>query len=394
MNSPAEEKLHLDCRGLRCPEPILHIAKAARGLQGRRARITIHADDAVFPMDLKAWARSAKAEVVSVERDDSASVAFYEAVLIVNAQAPQAPAAAPPQAASSAPADKAERAAQAASALQSALAAKAAQLAAQSPEASPEPAPTGVEPSSQAPSSQASSPQAPSSPNHAREPHRAPSPSGAQALTLDLRGLTPAQRDARLDGLQAASLSAGTLVAVLLEDQAALPSLMQWCVQGGHPIRQLALEASPLRVDLTLGQPSAPSGPRACLLLMREDRDALTTALTMARGLALRGDLVELCFFGEGVRLLRATSASPGSRGSTGTLEALASRLAARLRAPSAAHLLRACAAAGARFYACEDSIAQEGLATQPLLALPGLTRCPSTQLLERARRSPLGLTL
>lgn len=56
----------LDCRGLRCPEPILQLARKVRALDDQ-AIIEIFADDDAFPLDIKAWSKRAKASLRSLE---------------------------------------------------------------------------------------------------------------------------------------------------------------------------------------------------------------------------------------------------------------------------------------------------------------------------------------
>jgi len=44
----------LDCRGLKCPMPIVKIAQTARGMQSGQI-LTVVASDPAFPADLRAW---------------------------------------------------------------------------------------------------------------------------------------------------------------------------------------------------------------------------------------------------------------------------------------------------------------------------------------------------
>jgi peroxiredoxin family protein/TusA-related sulfurtransferase len=53
----------LDCRSQPCPVPVLRLAKAANEV-GPGGRLLIRADDPAFPKDLRAWARSARAQIV------------------------------------------------------------------------------------------------------------------------------------------------------------------------------------------------------------------------------------------------------------------------------------------------------------------------------------------
>ena len=64
MSADAEPALHLDCRGLRCPRPIIeiarHIAEVPLG-----ALVEMLADDPATTPDLAAWCRMRGQELVS-----------------------------------------------------------------------------------------------------------------------------------------------------------------------------------------------------------------------------------------------------------------------------------------------------------------------------------------
>jgi peroxiredoxin family protein/TusA-related sulfurtransferase len=62
------EVRQLDYRGRRCPEPILELAKAARGASGP---LEVLADDPAFPLDLTHWCRSSGATVEVLSSQDS-----------------------------------------------------------------------------------------------------------------------------------------------------------------------------------------------------------------------------------------------------------------------------------------------------------------------------------
>lgn len=95
MTMPAEEIIQLDWRGMKCPQPIINTAKIARELGSRTARLRILADDEAFPIDLKAWAKSAKAEIIALQPQGDSSKVF-EAIILINPQAQVAAAAATP----------------------------------------------------------------------------------------------------------------------------------------------------------------------------------------------------------------------------------------------------------------------------------------------------------
>src|SRR5438874_2390439 len=99
----AERIEPVECLGLRCPEPILRAAKAARLLGPGGGLLEIHADDDAFPVDLKSWCRSVNAEVVTLEQRGQTHRAVVR--MPRKAGAPEAPSntAAPPPAAAPAP---------------------------------------------------------------------------------------------------------------------------------------------------------------------------------------------------------------------------------------------------------------------------------------------------
>ncbi|HEY8378871.1 MAG TPA: sulfurtransferase TusA family protein [Nannocystis sp.] len=57
---------HLDCRGLKCPMPIVRLSIVARDLQAGD-ELRIDADDPAFRADLHAWARRCNFEVLAFE---------------------------------------------------------------------------------------------------------------------------------------------------------------------------------------------------------------------------------------------------------------------------------------------------------------------------------------
>lgn len=59
---------HLDCKGLKCPMPIVRLSVAARELRPGD-EITIEADDLAFRADLSAWARRTGFDVTEFNAD-------------------------------------------------------------------------------------------------------------------------------------------------------------------------------------------------------------------------------------------------------------------------------------------------------------------------------------
>ena len=62
------EIMELNCLGMKCPRPIIEIAKAARKLP-LGSEIIIMADDLAFESDVRAWAENANAEIANLERE-------------------------------------------------------------------------------------------------------------------------------------------------------------------------------------------------------------------------------------------------------------------------------------------------------------------------------------
>lgn len=58
----------LDCRGMRCPQPILEISRAARESDGEPTVLRIVATDGSFPTDIEAWCRTTRHALVGLER--------------------------------------------------------------------------------------------------------------------------------------------------------------------------------------------------------------------------------------------------------------------------------------------------------------------------------------
>ncbi len=62
------DEIDMNCLGMKCPRPIIEIAKAARKLPaGTLLRVV--ADDLAFESDVMAWAEHTQASIVSIERD-------------------------------------------------------------------------------------------------------------------------------------------------------------------------------------------------------------------------------------------------------------------------------------------------------------------------------------
>ncbi len=71
----------IDARGLKCPRPIIELAKLRRRVAGP-AIVEVTADDLAFESDVRAWCSTTDNKLISVERSDEgvvvASIAFAE----------------------------------------------------------------------------------------------------------------------------------------------------------------------------------------------------------------------------------------------------------------------------------------------------------------------------
>jgi len=61
--------IELDCLGLKCPAPVIRLAREAAALGPAGGFLIIRADDPAFRPDLEAWARSAKATVLEFSEE-------------------------------------------------------------------------------------------------------------------------------------------------------------------------------------------------------------------------------------------------------------------------------------------------------------------------------------
>jgi len=64
----------LDCRGMRCPMPIVKLSMAIKSLDAE-AELTVTADDPAFRPDLEAWVRKTGNDLVSFEVVDEIAYA-------------------------------------------------------------------------------------------------------------------------------------------------------------------------------------------------------------------------------------------------------------------------------------------------------------------------------
>jgi len=67
----------IDARGMKCPRPIVELAKARRQVAGG-ARIEIIADDLAFESDVKAWCETTGSSLVDLSREGKVITAVVE----------------------------------------------------------------------------------------------------------------------------------------------------------------------------------------------------------------------------------------------------------------------------------------------------------------------------
>ena len=61
------EAIEINCIGMKCPRPIIEIAKAARKSPG--SVLKVKADDFAFESDVKAWVENANATITNLDKD-------------------------------------------------------------------------------------------------------------------------------------------------------------------------------------------------------------------------------------------------------------------------------------------------------------------------------------
>jgi TusA-related sulfurtransferase len=63
------DHVEIDCLGMKCPRPIIEIAKAARKHQPGSV-LSVQADDLAFESDVNAWVENAKATILKLEKEN------------------------------------------------------------------------------------------------------------------------------------------------------------------------------------------------------------------------------------------------------------------------------------------------------------------------------------
>lgn len=243
--SPSDDVEVLDCRGQRCPAPILSLARRARAL-GRGGTLDVLADDPAFGLDLRSWCRSSGAQLLSLESDGEV---LRARIRIAGSERPL----------------------------------------------SADDDPRAIRPSA---------------------PQPVVSSSDDAAVSLDDVDASDRFRwlEARLD-----ERPGGSTVTVVSADPGLAVELVQWAAAAGH--RLLSLDArGRLRAELELAAPPAsvalvpmdsaalaPAAdvPQCTLLVLHNDREALLAALLVAVGAAAQGMNVMMFYTFWGLNLLR-----------------------------------------------------------------------------------------
>jgi len=71
------ETLRIDARGMKCPRPIIELAKARRQLAAG-AVIEIVADDLAFESDVRAWCETTRNRILALGREGDVVTASVE----------------------------------------------------------------------------------------------------------------------------------------------------------------------------------------------------------------------------------------------------------------------------------------------------------------------------
>ncbi len=352
----------LDCRGQRCPQPILALSKKARGLAADGGLVEVLADDDAFPLDLKAWCRSAGAELVQLSEDDGVNrgVVRVPARTAANNKAPKAglatKVAPPPPPPPSPPPSEAKvreeldcRGARCPEPILrlSRLARKAEPGSEVEIIADDDAFPLDLESWCRSSGATVESLETVGMEHRARITLRAakpavkseaaaPTPTVAKpvpgiptppsnpssfAFTADLRHIDPSGWSALLDAA-GTGLRPGQTMQVLVPDASAVSAITRWSVDTGHQITRLETAAEPrVEISITEGAAASTSTQTALvkstaaadctLLVLHNDHEALLASLLVAVGAASQGRDVVLFFTFWGLNLLRGDAPNP-----------------------------------------------------------------------------------
>lgn len=346
----------LDCRGQRCPQPILSLSKQARGLADSGGLLEVLADDDAFPLDLKAWCRSAGAELVQLSEDGGVNRGIVRIPARGAANTPT-PKAAPALKAAPTPVPNVKvkvnerldcRGARCPEPILklSRLARTASPGTTIEIVADDGAFPLDLESWCRSSGAVVESidtvgtehrasvrlreekPSAPPAPPKAPVTARVPTPLQARArepssfsFTADLCLLDPTGWAAVLDAA-AKGLSAGQTMQVFVPDAASVAAITRWSVESGHQITRLDTATNPC-VDILVTEGAVPSQSEetalvkasaaadCTLLVLHNDHEALLASLLVAVGAASQGRDVVMFFTFWGLNLLRGDTPNP-----------------------------------------------------------------------------------
>ena len=390
------DMMTIDCRGMRCPAPILKLAKAARSAGKSPLALEILADDGDFPNDLDAWCRTAKATVHELLDEGE----FTRAVIGLNGAPNPASASAAPTPPTPAP-----------------------------PIATPAVAPTAV-PVMAAPA--------------------------AGSVELDLRTLQAPLPILRLS--EALALYPGQSITVRADDPTFLGDLMGWATATRVTVKSSQSDASGTMVQLQLpGQivvspaptiapalvpttpaPSAAIAPlattlpatqdddiparenQATLLVIHNDFESLMAALMVASTSAAQGMDVCVYFSFWGVNLLRADTPRKNEKSSGisilqkmmkwmmpkgperqkmsqmhmgGVGKGMMQYFMRKNNVMSLQQLMDSCVEQNVRFVVCSMSMGIMGIEKRDIMELSNVEFAGVTCFTEMARKSAMSLT-
>ena len=389
--------LEVDCRGLKCPAPIMELARRTRepAMQGQTLRVV--STDGAFPNDVRAWARMSKATILSIDEGGGEIVATIK---LAGEAVSAAPAGAAPVS----------------------VAAVAAPVAAPVASARVQAAPVA-----------------------------SPIAAAGSADVLDCRGMQAPTPILTLSQRAFAMAATGGDVRVLADYPTFANDLMSWCQLTGNQFVGLApsgagMEATvrvAARPELVVQAPSAaptvalatvPSpagaevpaedlGQRCTLLLMHNDLDAALAAMLVATGAASQGMQVAVFFSFWGVNILRGDklrALPPGeAEGGVGFLQSMMKLMmpkgVAQLKLSRMnmagmgtwmmQHLMRkqnimslqqmmdACLELNVRFLVCTMSMELMGVSTADLVDLPNMEYLGVASFVTEARQSKMTMT-
>lgn len=71
------DSINIDCRGMKCPRPIIELARARRNASSGTI-ISIIADDLAFESDVKAWCQTTGNKIIEFNKEENTVKASIE----------------------------------------------------------------------------------------------------------------------------------------------------------------------------------------------------------------------------------------------------------------------------------------------------------------------------